>query len=237
MAGSTLTSLEEAISLHDTWNFADVSSTTTISLMSSAAPISLQDSDTQDGDASDHGDFVGSDEEDTFDAYTESLGRYRLGLCYPICIGDVLKDTYRIEHKLGHGDFSTVWLAHDIKEGRDVALKIMSPGTAGDHEYSMQEKIKNDVQGTSNLVIYLTAFSLPGRKEGENHRVLVFPVRGPTFRSVSLNQISMANRMSAARQLLMALECLHNANIVHHSELIPTCFPLLVCMLINILQI
>jgi hypothetical protein len=78
------------------------------------------------------------------------------------------------------------------------------------------------VQGTSNLVTYLTAFPLT--------------MRGPNFESVMLNQISMANRMSAARQLLKALECLHKANFVHHSELTRLVFPLLVCML-NILQI
>ena len=89
----------------------------------------------------------------------------------------------------------------------------------------MQKKIMSAVQDTSNLVTYLTTFSLPGRKG--NHQVLVFPVRGPNFSSVMLNQISMANRMSAARQLLKALECLHNANIVHNSELTPTCFSLI----------
>ncbi|KAN0069697.1 kinase domain containing protein [Elaphomyces granulatus] len=96
-----------------------------------------------------------------------------------------------------------------------VALKIMIPGDAGDYECSMQKKIMNTVQDTSNLVTYLTSFSLPGYRG--NHQVLVFPVRGPNFRSVMLNQISMVNRMSAARQLLKALECLHNANIVHNN--------------------
>jgi serine/threonine protein kinase len=122
-----------------------------------------------------------------------------LGFYYPICIGDVLEHTYRIEHKFGHDNFSTVWLARDIKNNMDVALKIMIPGCAGDDECSMQEKIMSAVQA-SNL------FSLSGRKG--SHQVLVFPVRGPNFESVMLNQISMVNRMSAARQLLKALPIL-----------------------------
>jgi hypothetical protein len=81
------------------------------------------------------------------------------------------------------------------------------------------------VQDTSNLVTCLTAFSLIGRRG--NHRVLVFPVRGPSFYSLMLRQLSVATRMSAARQLLKALECLHNAKIVHHSEFTPTCFSLI----------
>jgi serine/threonine protein kinase len=130
-----------------------------ISLTSSAAPISLQDN-TQDSGMSDLGDFVDSAKVNIVACFTEDCKRYNLGLCYPICIGDVLIHTYRIEHKLGHGAFSTVWLAHDIKKERDVALKIMAPGDVGDYEYSMQEKIMRTVQDTSNLVTCLTAFSL-----------------------------------------------------------------------------
>ena len=150
----------------------------------------------------------------------KGLDQYESGLLYPICIGEVLKNTYRIEHKLGHGDFSTVWLARDTKKKRDVALKILAPGS--DNEYTMQKEIRRTVQDTPYLVTYLTTFSLTGHSG--NHRVLVFPMRGPNFDSVMMNQISMANRMSAAWQLLKALECLHSAKIVHHSELTPTYF-------------
>ena len=82
-------------------------------------------------------------------------------------------------HKLGHGQSSTVWLARDIKEQRDVALKIMIFGDEGEDEYSMQKEIVSTVQDTSNLVTYLATFSLRGCRG--NHRV-VFPVRGPSFK-------------------------------------------------------
>ena len=63
-------------------------------LMSSAAPISLQDSDPlQDGDVSDRGDFVNSGaEEIRLSVGAEDLELYALGLYYPICIG---KCSYR----------------------------------------------------------------------------------------------------------------------------------------------
>jgi serine/threonine protein kinase len=76
-------------------------------------------------------------------------------------------DTYRIEHKLGHGESSTVWLARDIKNEKDVALKIMIPGNEGEDEYSMQTEVISAVQDTSNLVTYETTFSLCG--EGNNN--------------------------------------------------------------------
>ena len=74
------------------------------------------------------------------DDYTEPLQRYEAGLFYPIRIGDVLRyHTYLIVHKLGHGDSSTVWLARDIQNGKDVALKIMITGNKGEDGYSMQK--------------------------------------------------------------------------------------------------
>jgi serine/threonine protein kinase len=175
--------------------------------MSSTATISLQD-DTEDNDTPDLGDV-----DQGALAYAEELDEYKSDLFYPICIGEVLENTYRIEHKLGHGYFSTVWLARDTKKKRDVALKVLARGS--DNEYTMQKKIRRDVQDTPYLVTYLTTFFLTGRRG--NHRVLVFPVRGPNFQSVMMNQISTADRMSAAWQLLKALECLHNAKIVHHN--------------------
>ena len=104
-----------------------------------------------------------------------------------------------------------------------------------------RRKLLDTVQDTSKLVTYLTTFSLRGCK-GNNHRVLVFTVRGPSFSNTLhpemdalfpgevwppsffiFKSFSMATRMSAARQLLKALECLHKAGIVHNGELTPAC--------------
>jgi Protein kinase domain len=181
-----------------------------------------------DGSNADYGRFVDSDDESDVDGYAEPEDWYIFDLLYPICIGDVLEDRYRIEHKLGHGANSAVWRARDIQKLKDVALKIMMPGDEGENEYNMQNEIINTVQDTSNLVTYLDTFFLRGQKG--DHRVLVFDVRGPNFyltlwpKGISaFENFSMATRMSAARQLLIALERLHNAGIVHNGELTPVC--------------
>ena len=107
----------------------------------------------------DRGNFVDSDEEPEVEECTEDRKDYHLGFYYPIRIGDVLNQTYRIEHKLGHGGFSTVWLARDIPGEKDVALKIIIPGKAGENEYNMQNEIISTMQDTSNILNIRRLFS------------------------------------------------------------------------------
>nr|RBQ87700.1 hypothetical protein FVER53263_20384 [Fusarium verticillioides] len=160
----------------------------------------------------DEGDFVDSDDEFEVEEVSENPQRYLEGLYYPICIGETLANQYRIEHKLGHGGFSTVWMAYNILAKKDVALKIMTPEETNNHEYKMQTEIARSIQDTSHLILYENTFILSG-SHGE-HRVLVLPLQGPNLRD-HLRQKPMAVRMSAAMQLLQAIIHLHDSGIVH----------------------
>ena len=55
----------------------------------------------------------------------EDFNAYRPGGFHPVALGDTLKgDRYNIQHKLGWGGFSTVWLARDR---RLIVLLLDSP--------------------------------------------------------------------------------------------------------------
>ncbi|KAF4333663.1 CMGC kinase [Fusarium beomiforme] len=153
------------------------------------------------------GDFVGSDDEDV----SEPAERYDEGLYYPICIGEILVDRYRIEHKLGHGGFSTVWMVHDMFGNEDVALKIMTPGHSGEQEFAAQNMIASAAQDTSCLLLYRETFLLPGASH-KYHRVLVFPLLGPSLQTYA-SSMSTAARRSSAKQLLQAIKALHDGGI------------------------
>ena len=43
----------------------------------------------------------------------------------PAALVAALADRYRIERELGAGGMATVYLAHDIKHDRDVAIKVL----------------------------------------------------------------------------------------------------------------
>lgn len=42
----------------------------------------------------------------------------------------VLADRYRLERELGQGGMATVYLAHDLKHDRQVAIKVLRPELA-----------------------------------------------------------------------------------------------------------
>jgi serine/threonine-protein kinase len=45
-------------------------------------------------------------------------------------LGAVLSDRYRIEREIGAGGMATVYLAHDLRHDRDVAIKVLHPELA-----------------------------------------------------------------------------------------------------------
>ncbi|KAF9772358.1 hypothetical protein IL306_009936 [Fusarium sp. DS 682] len=159
------------------------------------------------------GDFVDSDDECDVEDACEPIGRYEQELYYPICLGEVLVGRYRIEHKLGHGGFSTVWMAHDILKDKDVTLKIMTADHAGEREYRAQNEIINAVPDTSHLLTYKETFLMPGAPN-RSHRVLVFSLQGPNLRDYA-KLTSTIIRRSAAKQLLQAIKALHDGGILH----------------------
>lgn len=161
---------------------------------------------------SDHGDFVDSDEELDFIEFAEDPERYFNGLFYPVCIGDILAGRYRIEHKLGHGGFSVVWMAHDLHRGRDVALKIMVPGDIAADECQAQADIARAVSDTSRLLLHQGSFLLNGSHD--QHLAFVLPLLGPNLRDY-VREKPIAARMLAAKQLLQAVVALHEGGFVH----------------------
>ncbi|EGU89422.1 hypothetical protein FOXB_00046 [Fusarium oxysporum f. sp. conglutinans Fo5176] len=103
------------------------------------------------------GDFVDSDGECDVEDACEPINRYEEGLYLPICICEVIAGRYRIEHKLGHGGFSTVWMAYDMHKGKDVALKIMTADPGGEREFLRQNEIISYLN-SANVMFGLSSF-------------------------------------------------------------------------------
>ena len=93
-----------------------------------------------------------------------------------------------------------------MQKKRDLALKMVF-GKTPENEPRMQEKIVQTLSDTSNLLIYESSFSVPG-KNNLSHLVLVFPLQGPCL-SVCLEEMSFTALMAAAKQFSKAVESLH----------------------------
>jgi serine/threonine protein kinase len=106
-------------------------------------------------------------------------------------------------------------MAYDLEAMRDVALKIIQPGDAGEREYNIQTQIIQTIRDTSRLVTYLATFSLQSPRG--IHQVLVFPLHGPTL-SYRVQRMSIALRGLAALQLLQGLQSLHASGTVHRGK-------------------
>jgi hypothetical protein len=76
---------------------------------------------------SDFGDFVSTEEEELdLEEVVEPWHKYDIkekpNVLYPICLREVLKVRYLIDHKLSFDGGSSVWMAYDLRDKRDVAL-------------------------------------------------------------------------------------------------------------------
>jgi len=90
---------------------------------------------------SDHGYFANSGEEMELEETAEEPDSYQPGKYYPISIGEILVDRYRIEHKLGYSGYSVVWIAYDLLEKKTVALKVIIVDRTAENDFIVQQQI------------------------------------------------------------------------------------------------
>lgn len=113
----------------------------------------------------------------------ENPEKYRVGGYHSIQLGEEYSQgRYQVINKLGHGSFSTVWLARDHEGNRYAALKVM---TAAASELSSEAKIRQRLSqtnahhpGSSSVLSLLVEFWINGRNG--RHQCLVSEVVGPS---------------------------------------------------------
>ncbi|XP_008472479.1 SRSF protein kinase 1-like, partial [Diaphorina citri] len=150
---------------------------------------------------------------------------YRVGGYHPVNIGDLYEQRYFVIRKLGWGHFSTVWLCWDKIATRFVALKIMKSAPQYTETAIDEIKLLKCVQETDpqdpnreKIVQLLDNFTISG-VHGV-HICMVLEVEGFNTYKLLLKSnnkgIPLYNVKCIVKQLLEALEYLHNkCNIIH----------------------
>jgi serine/threonine-protein kinase len=121
---------------------------------------------------------------------------------------------YRIQRELGQGGMAKVFLAHDLKYDREVAVKVLRPDLAADvgatrflHEIQTSARLHHphilplyDSDHADGLVYYVMPY-----------------IQGETLRQrlARERQLPVGEAIQLAREVLDALAYAHGANVVH----------------------
>jgi len=125
-----------------------------------------------------------------------------------------IADRYLIERELGQGGMATVYLAHDVRHDRKVALKVLRPELAaviGAERFLQEIKVTANLQHSHILPLYDS-----GAAEGFLFYVMPY-VEGETLR-IKIDrekQLAVDEAVALTRAVAAALEHAHRQGVVH----------------------
>jgi len=129
-------------------------------------------------------------------------------------LGAALSRSYRVERELGQGGMATVYLAHDVRHDRDVAIKVLHPDLGA---ALGSERFLSEIRTTARLQ---HPHILPLLDSGDADGLLyyVMPlVTGETLRTRldRERQLPVTDAVRIAREVASALDYAHRQGVIH----------------------
>jgi serine/threonine-protein kinase len=129
-------------------------------------------------------------------------------------VAAALAGRYRIERELGRGGTATVYLAHDLRHARQVAIKVLYPELAaslGTDRFLREIQIASGLAHPNILALYDS-----GEAEGLLYYVMPY-IEGESLRHRLRREIQMpvGEALRVAREVAEALAHAHRHGIVH----------------------
>ena len=131
-----------------------------------------------------------------------------------------LADRYRIERELGRGGMAVVYLAHDLRHDRPVALKVLHPElaeTLGTERFLREIKLAARLQHPHILSVHDSGEAGP-RGSGAGLLWFTMPyIEGESLRE-RLNgehQLPVDEAVRITREIALALDFAHRHGVVH----------------------
>jgi serine/threonine-protein kinase len=127
---------------------------------------------------------------------------------------DALRDRYLVERELGRGGMATVYLAHDVKHDRQIALKVMHPEIAavlGPERFLREIRLTARLQHPHILPLFDS-----GEAGGRLWYVMPY-VEGESLRErlIREGELPIAEALRILREVADALAYAHAAGLVH----------------------
>lgn len=127
---------------------------------------------------------------------------------------DALQSRYRIERELGTGGMAIVYLAHDLRHDRKVALKLLRPELSA---ILGGERFLNEIRTTANLQHpHILPLHDSGDADGMVFYVMPY-VEGESLRDrlKREHQLPVDDAVRIAREVASALDYAHRHGVVH----------------------
>jgi len=127
---------------------------------------------------------------------------------------DALSDRYSVERELGRGGMATVYLAHDLKHDRQVAIKVLRPDLAaalGPERFHREIKIAAQLQHPNILPLHDS-----GEADGLLYYVMPY-VEGQSLRDklAREGELPIGDAVRLLRDVVDALTEAHAHGVVH----------------------
>src|SRR5438105_3412343 len=125
-----------------------------------------------------------------------------------------LNDRYRIEREIGAGGMATVYLAHDVRHDRDVAIKVLHPDLAA---ALGAERFLAEIKTTAKLQHpHILPLLDSGEADGLLYYVMPY-ISGESLRNRldRETQLAVDDAVRIAREVLSALESAHKHGVIH----------------------
>ena len=129
-------------------------------------------------------------------------------------LSTALEGRYRIDGELGQGGMATVYLAHDLKHDRKVALKVLRPELSA---ILGGERFLAEIKTTANLQHpHILGLFDSGEADGLVYYVMPF-VDGESLRDrlVREKQLPVEEAVRLAREVADALHYAHERGVIH----------------------
>ena len=129
-------------------------------------------------------------------------------------LASALADRYRIEHELGEGGMATVYLDHDLRHERDVAIKVLHPDLGA---ALGSERFLSEIRTTARLQHpHILPLLDSGDADGRLYYVMPL-VTGETLRArlEREQQLPVGDAVRIASEVADALGYAHGLGVVH----------------------
>ena len=129
-------------------------------------------------------------------------------------LANALADRYRIERELGQGGMATVYLAHDLRHERKVAIKVLRPELAA---VIGAERFVREIRTIAALQHpHILGLIDSGEVQGTAYYVMPF-VEGESLRDrlVREKQLPITDAVRLATEVASALDYAHRHGVVH----------------------